>query len=212
MRIRNEMFIKALIVLLLFLFIYATGYVSSYLRFSDKEIVFSETLRLQNEILHQQMEEIENLKNIEGDYILGKVIVRDMYHFYDEVMLNVGSEDGVQEGDAVLNEEGLVGVVCEVLPKKSYVQLLTADYNVSVKIRDFYGNLNQGRVTLLDKYSELQEGDLVYTSGYGDMQGGIYVGKVEKVLLDKDHLGKELLLQLVDNMHLNYVAVMRNAT
>lgn len=211
MRIRNEMFIKILIAFLLFFFIYAAGYVCSYLRFDDKEFVSYEALRLQNESLKTEIEEIHPLQKIEGEYILGKVIVRDLYHFFDEVMINVGSEDGVQEGDAVLNDEGLVGVVYQVLEQQSYVKLLTSDYNVSVKIRDFYGNLNQGRVTLLDKYSELKEGDLVYTSGYSSIQEGIYIGKVEKVFLDKDNLGKELSLQLVDNTHLNYVAIVRNS-
>ena len=60
---------------------------------------------------------------------------------------------------------------------------------------------------MLDKYSEIKEGDLVYTSGLSYMPKGIYVGKIKSVGFDKDNLGQEAEVLLVDNDNLNYVAV-----
>ena len=61
----------------------------------------------------------------------------------------------------------------------------------------------------LNKYSDIKEGDFVYTSNYGDVEKDIYVGIVKKVSYDKDGLGKEVEVELVDNKNLNYIGVVK---
>ncbi|HIS18952.1 MAG TPA: rod shape-determining protein MreC [Candidatus Coprovivens excrementavium] len=210
MRFKRDISIKIIVVFLLFFFIFGLGYFLSYLRFNDKEIVTNEVIKKQNIMLKDELKKIQELSTIDGDYVIGRVIVRNLYNFLDEIIINVGSNEKIKEGDAVVNSDGLIGVVYKVLDKTSYVKLLTSNYNVSVKIGDLYGNLSQGKVTLLDKYSEIKEDTLVYTSGYGKIAEGIYIGKIKKVAMDKDNLGKEVIVDLIDNRHLNYIAVMRS--
>lgn len=210
MRFKRDISIKIIVVFLLFFFIFGLGYFLSYLRFNDKEIVTNEVIKKQNIMLKDELKKIQELSTIDGDYVIGRVIVRNLYNFLDEIIINVGSNEKIKEGDAVVNSDGLIGVVYKVLDKTSYVKLLTSNYNVSVKISDLYGNLSQGKVTLLDKYSEIKEDTFVYTSGYGKIAEGIYIGKIKKVTMDKDNLGKEVIVDLIDNRHLNYIAVMRS--
>ena len=88
------------------------------------------------------------------------------------------------------------------------MKLLSGNYNVSVKIKDTYGNLNQGEINLIDKYTELSEGDEVYTSGYGEMSAGMYIGKIKNIGVDHENLGQVAKVQLIDNHNLNYVAIL----
>lgn len=210
LRYRNELILKTLIVSLLLLFIVATGYFSSIILFNNKEYVSSKAVEVELNALKNDIGSLEGLLSINPEYAIGRVIQRDIHNFYNEVVINLGSKDGISINDAVINEEGLVGIVYKVSKNYAYVKLLTGDYNVSVKIKDTYGNLNKGKVSLLDKYSDINEGDMIYTSGYSEVVKDVYVGKISKVSYDNENLGKEVNVELVNNHNLNYIAVIRS--
>lgn len=206
---KRKILCKFIILIILFVFIYIGGFLNSYFKYNNKNVVDSNALSIQNQILKKELGDIENLNIDSGNYIIGKVVFRDIYNFYDEVVINLG-RDVVEVGDAVVDSCGLVGIVYNTMNNLSYVKLLSSNYNVSVKVNDTYGNLSMGKITLLNKYSEINVGDIVYTSGYGDVLGNIYVGKVESIKLDNDGLGKEVKVNYCDNSNLNYVAILRN--
>lgn len=209
LRWRREILFRIIIVLCLLSVVYLGSYYFSYFKYNDRALVEIEALKTQNKILQNEINSLNGITN-NGDYLIGKVIFRNIHDFYGEIVVNLGSEDGINKNDAVLNCDGLVGIVYKVEKNRSFVKLLSTDYNISVKINDTYGNLNKGRVTLLGKYSEFNEGDKVYTSGYSGMQEGIFVGTIKEVYMDKNNLGKEASLDLIDNTNLNYVSIVRS--
>ena len=180
------------------------GNIFSYLRFDDKKYVSSYVLGLKNKELEDEVRELRKFVNSdlnEFSYVIGKVKYRDLYKFNEEIVIDVGD---VSKGDAVVNSEGLVGIV---VSDKGNVKLLTSTYNVSVSIGECYGNLSNGKVTMIDKECNVREGDKVYTSGLGNIVKGIYVGSVSKV--DNDSLGLVLDINLIDISNLNYVGVIK---
>ena len=180
------------------------GNIFSYLRFDDKKYVSSYVLKLKNKELEDEVSELRKFVNSdlnEFSYVIGKVKYRDLYKFNEEIVIDVRD---VSKGDAVVNSEGLVGIV---VSDKGNVKLLTSTYNVSVSIGECYGNLSNGKVTMVDKECNVREGDKVYTSGLGNIVKGIYVGSVSKV--DNDSLGLVLDINLIDNSNLNYVGVIK---
>lgn len=201
---KRDLFSKILIFILLFVFIYGIGYIISYLRFDDKDVIDTRVLVMENEILKKELNELRDLDNV-VDCHLSKVFIRDIHNFYNEIVIKVG--DDVIEGSAVVNEDGLVGIIYKIENNLAYTKLLSSDYNVSVKVGDTYGNLSNGKITLLDKYSDIKVGDLVYTSGLNDIPKDIYVGKITKVTMDSENLGKQVEVELVNNKYLNYVGV-----
>lgn len=206
---RRKILCKLIIFIILFVFIYIGGFLNSYFKYNNKNMIDSKVLSIQNQILKKELDDIEKLNIDGGNYIIGKVVFRDIYSFYDEVVINLGNDD-VKIGDAVVDSCGLVGIIYNTTDNLSYVKLLSSNYNISVKVNDSYGNLNMGMVTLLNKYKDINIGDIVYTSGYGDVLGNIYVGKVDSIKLDSDGLGKEVKVNYCDNSNLNYVAILRN--
>lgn len=180
------------------------GNIFSYLRFDDKKYVSSYVLKLKNKELEDEVRELRKFVNSdlnEFSYVIGKVKYRDLYKFNEEIVIDVRD---VSKGDAVVNSEGLVGIV---VSDKGNVKLLTSTYNVSVSIGECYGNLSNGSVDMVDKECNVREGDKVYTSGLGNIVKGIYVGSVSKV--DNDSLGLVLDINLIDNSNLNYVGVIK---
>ncbi len=208
LKMGRELLLKILIVLFLIVFIVSSGYFSTFVKYNDKNLVEYEVLKNENDILKRELNNLENIEIKYDNYVMGKVIYRDMYNFYEEIVINKGKEY-VNKGDAVVDSDGLVGIIDRVEKDASYVKLLSSSYNVSVLINDTYGNLSNGTISLLDKYSDIKEGDKVYTSGYGDAPKGIYIGKVSKVTYDKEKLGKEVKVELINNKNLNYVGVIK---
>ncbi len=205
--VRNYLLIIGLLIA-----IYSISFSLDFLRVDNSNLVELNFLRSENNRLRKQIMEMEEKISFsldDYDYVIGKVVIRDIHNFYKEVVINKGTQDGIEEGMAVVNQEGLIGVILDSDKKTSIVKLLTSEYNVSVKLTDTYGNLSMGKITMLDKYSEVKEGDVVYTSGLSKIPAGLLVGEVTSVKMDSNALGKEAKVNLVNNKNLNYIAIIK---
>lgn len=202
--------LKILLFIAILIISYVISYYLNYIKYDNKDMVELNTLKIENNNLKTQVSELENLYNIKplnDNYIISKVILRNIHEFYNEIVLSSSSE-AIEIGNAVINEEGLIGLVKDIKDENIYVALLTSNYNVSVKINDTYGNLNNDKVTMLDKYSDIKVGDTVYTSGLTKIPANILVGYVKEV--NKTSINTEVTISLLDNNNLNYVAIMVN--
>ena len=205
--VRNYLLIIGLLIA-----IYSISFSLDFLRVDNSNLVELNFLRSENNRLRKQIMEMEEKISFsldDYDYVIGKVVIRDIHNFYKEVVINKGTQDGIEEGMAGVNQEGLIGVILDSDKKTSIVKLLTSEYNVSVKLTDTYGNLSMGKITMLDKYSEVKEGDVVYTSGLSKIPAGLLVGEVTSVKMDSNALGKEAKVNLVNNKNLNYIAIIK---
>lgn len=163
---------------------------------------------------YEKMSYLLNINTDDYDVIYSKVVLREIYQFYDEITIDKGTSDGIQDGDLVVNENGVVGVIKDAGNTSSIVRLLTSpDMELSVKINGPYGILTSVDKALIVKNikldSEIKEGDLVYTSGLTSIPGGIYVGKVSKV--NRDSLELEYILDVDSITHqkdISYVAIL----
>lgn len=137
-----------------------------------------------------------------------KVIDRNIYNFFDEIIINKGSSDGIGEGMAVINSKGLVGIIKKVYEHISYIDLVTSgELAISVKVNNSYGILKNGHITNIVNYAEIEEGTSIYTSGLTAVAEGILVGKVRSVSLDKYELEKVIDVDMLDIKNLNFVYV-----
>ena len=202
---KREVILKIIIFLFLFVFVVCLSYFLSYIKYDNRKCVDGSILMVDNQRLKKELLDIGDVSY--KDSLIAKVILRDMYDFYGEIVINIGSDDGVIVNDAVVNEDGLIGIVYKVKKNKSYVVLLSGNYNVTLRIGYTYGNLNKLFITMLDKYSDVEIGDKVYTSGLDEVAGDIYIGEVKEIFIDKEGLGKEAKIELVDNNNLNYVYI-----
>ena len=163
---------------------------------------------------YEEMKTILNLSYSESNIIYGKVLMRDIYQFYQEITISAGSSSGVHKNDLVVNEEGVIGVVQEVYQNTSIVTLLTnPDFELSVKVNGAYGILTSQDNEVFVKNIKLDEkmevGDFIYTSGLTSTPGDLLIGKVKSI--QKDDLELQYLIQVEvasDLENLNFVAVL----
>ena len=140
--------------------------------------------------------------------IVSKVVVHDPYIFFDKITILKGKNDGIEVGDAVLNEMGLIGKVSLVFDNYSEVELITSEITYSVRIQNSYGILKQkdGKLQVEDITSkeEIKKEEIIYTSSFTDIPGDIPIGKV--VEANSSSISQTLVIEpLVDFQNLNYV-------
>jgi rod shape-determining protein MreC len=154
------------------------------------------------------------------EFVMARVIARSTTAWYSTVTIDVGSDDGVRQFDAVVNGEGLVGRVQSVKATASQVQLLTdqQSYVDAMVVPSRAEGLAAGSVTgtmsmqYVDKSEKIAEGQFVVTSG---RQGsifvrGILIGQVESVGAQEVQLYQSVTLRpAVDFRKLDIVMVVR---
>jgi rod shape-determining protein MreC len=154
------------------------------------------------------------------EFIPARVIARSTTAWYSTVTIDVGSDDGVEEFDAVVNGQGLVGRIESVTANASQVQLLTdqQSYVDGIVVPGQAEGLVAGGVTgsvslqYVDKGEQVKSGQFVVTSG---RQGsifvrGILIGQVESVGSQEVELYQSITVRpAVDFRRLNIVMVVR---
>jgi rod shape-determining protein MreC len=160
----------------------------------------AENARLQVQIieLQEQVAETEVLSTLvdyarsrpENRYVAAAVIGRDYSPFFQYLIINKGSDQGLRRGMPVVTEQGLVGQIAAVSSVASRVQLINdAGSSVNVIIQPseaeavLVGDVT-GEVTLemIPQNANIQPGDLIITSGLGgNYPQNLVIGQVNSI-------------------------------
>lgn len=143
-----------------------------------------------------------------------KVVSKNDGNWYSSFVVSAGSKDGVKKDSLVMNGNGLVGIVYEV--SENYckvISLLDTKSSVSFKLAknsEFKGIITYGESIdekldyrdngllqgyMFDSTYDVLPGDVVTTSGLGLFPEGIVIGKVEKVVENKNNSLKYVIVK-----------------
>lgn len=199
---------KLLLFIFSFIIISIYALINYYLvTLNENPINISEYVNKELESKYEALLDEQNI-SYNREVIGCKVIERNIYNFFDEIIINKGSSDGISEGMAVINSKGLVGIVNKTYDNISYIDLITnGELAISVKLNNSYGILKNGHITNIVNYEEIEEGTDIYTSGLTKVAEGILVGRVRNVSLDKYELEKIIDVDMIDIKDLSFVFV-----
>ena len=206
-----------IILLIVFLLIIFGSNINAFLRSFDNNLNSNNInnnycTSLEND--YNELLKINDFKiTSELNLVVSKVMLRDIYEFSNNLTINKGSNDGIKEGNAVITDKGLIGVISKVNKESSVVELITnKSSNISVRIGSSYGILNMQDNSLivsdLSMYDDVFIGEEVYTSGIGNLPGDIYIGNVIDIKANNTEIEKILEVSpVVDLSTINYVMV-----
>ncbi len=186
----------------------------------------------ENEILTTEIDKLKKITEIDylpSDYQtkVATVQIRDQTNWNDEITIDLGSMNDIQEGMAVCDSKGMVGVVSKVTEISSTVSLITSenpsnqipvmvvngDQVVYGLLENYSVNSQKLNITLLSNIDKLEKGAKVYTSGLGGdgkSPKGIYIGKAKKLVTQTDGTKTTLMVTPAANMEdLSYVSVIK---
>ncbi|MBN2813228.1 MAG: rod shape-determining protein MreC [Bacteroidales bacterium] len=123
------------------------------------------------------------------NYLNTRVINNTVNKQYNYITLDKGKNTGIGPDMAVINNDGIVGIVKSVSDNyASVLSLLNRNFTVSAKIKKngYFGPLswngnNTGYATLVDipHHVEIAEGDTIVTSGFGGVfPEGFLIGTI----------------------------------
>jgi len=186
--------------------------------------------QLQSELLEarQQLTETDILYALldyarsrpDNKYVAASVIGRDTSPFVKYIIINHGSDDGIQKGMPVVTEQGLVGKIEAVTASAARVQLITdpgSIINVRIEEAQTEGQV-EGSVTgdvsleMVDPGIDLLEGDLILTSGLGGVYpSDILIGQLIAPQQEENDLFQSASIQpVVDFVNLRAVLIITN--
>lgn len=190
--------------------------------FSSEEINFcnnyaNQELEYQINILKETLE-LNNTLN-ESNKTNAIIINRDLSYWHDTITLNKGSNYGIEVGDAVVVNSGLIGKIISVSNYNSVARLLTSEVGnkLSVKVETeeeyAYGLLTsyeeKSNIYHLEGISEtvnINIGSVVTTTGIGDnYPSGIVIGKVKNITTDSYDLAK--LIEVTPSVNFNSLSI-----
>lgn len=189
----------------------------------EKALYKMEELEKQNERLKDLALFID--ENREKVVTGANVIAKNPGNWFNNITIDKGSKHGVAVNMAVVTGQGLVGRVIEVAHSCSKVRTIvdgkSAVSAIIQRNRDnglLKGNNSLGsedglcRMIYLPEDSNVAEGDKVLTSSLGELfPKGIYIGEVEKVIINERDLYKTAIVRPgVDFQRLEEVLVVTN--
>lgn len=167
------------------------------------------------------------LNTVLSDKVLvnATVVYRNLGYFYEEVTIDKGKKDGIEENMAVVNSDGLIGRTSKVSNHSSSVKLLSNDNmnnKISVKIKvgeDYiYGLISsydsKTNIYTIEGISENINIPLdadVVTTGMGSIfPSGLLIGRVKKITTDNFDLSKVVKVKSSVNFDdIDYVTVVK---
>lgn len=197
----------------------------------------NEQLKQENSELEQSLRELENIKTENetlkeylgltekyGQYqtIPGYVINKDISNYSKTIVINIGSQDGVEENMTVISDEGLVGYISSVEKETSKVQTIidsassTSSLMSTTKDSIVCKGTLEGNSLLKAMYiptdATIIQGDSVETSGIGGIYPkGIHIGTVEKIVNTNNIVDRYAMIKTAVNFDkLQTVLVIKN--
>ena len=169
---------------------------------------------------HTEKAQAELLKSM--TLIPARIIDNSVRKRDNMLVINVGSDDGVEPEMGVVSGTGVVGIVSNVTPHHALVMsILNSHSSISCRLRgtEYFGYLKwkDGRplrayMDDVPRHAHIQKGDVVETSGFSNVfPAGIFLGKVAEIKNSSDGLAYELeILLSTDLANLRHVNVIKN--
>ncbi len=180
-------------------------------RIVSHEKLFDENAKLTHEalLMREQLQKLEFLQqentrlrsllnapvNNHTERLVAELMAVDNNPYSHQIIINKGAIHGVFEGQAVLDDQGIVGQIMQVSSTNSRV-LLIADVTHAIPVRVARnnvrlvaagsGNFDELYIPHIAHSTDLQEGDLLLSSGLGNVfPEGYPVAKIHSIVRDE---------------------------
>lgn len=188
----------------------------------EYKILENTILENENQSLKDKLDINDKFQYLELKY--ANIVTRDYNNWNETFVIDLGTQDLIEEKMMVISKDGLVGYISEVSEKNSVVKTII-DPNTSISVvisstnslalakGDFsLINNNQIKVQYIPIEIEVKEEDTIYTSGIGEIYlKGIPIGKIVKIVNKKNEADRYAVVEpFVDFNNLSSVAVVNN--
>ncbi len=177
----------------------------------------NENLKLKN--LLNFIQDLQKKSKRDLIFVSSKVIGYSGDNWINSIIIDVGNSSGIQEGDLVIANGYLVGIVSEVGQFSSSV-LLVSNKNFKITCRTrktrevcfFQGVDNKtGKLNFVKPEQDIRIGDIIETTNLDNKPSGIPIGVIKEVSYEEGNFFKDVKVKLfLYPYSLEYVVVLLN--
>lgn len=175
----------------------------------DKKMVDYNTIKQENEDLKKELKFISNYKNFKT--LVAPVISQSLLPENQVLIINKGDKDNVKEGDSVISDGNLIGIVGKTDDYTSQVILMT-DNNSQVAGRIQNEAKTSGMIKgehglglildMIPKDELVALGDYVVTSGLDkNVPAQLLIGKVSEIKNSPEDVFQKIIITPLINYH-----------
>jgi rod shape-determining protein MreC len=179
----------------------------------------------QQKNLNQDKDSINSLNNLSTIYdkfntVISRAIIDINYLVNNKLLIDKGSKDGIAVGDAIVNQQGVIGQVFITNNNNSQIMLITnPDFKIYVQSKDTNSKMlaqgignNNLIVKYINKTTNLKIGDILVTTGLDDIYpANLAVAKISKIFYENNGFNSAICQPVADYNNLQFVAVLKNA-
>jgi len=172
----------------------------------QEDMVDYHTIKRQNEQYAKALEITQNSKDIQ--LTAASVTSRDPLDIYYGFSIDVGSADGIEVGDPVITEDGIIGIIAEVYASSSRVDsILSENVQIGATSEEFSENgvvvcdmsgAGNGyvRMKYLTGDTKITDGTVITTSGTaGGFPEGLMIGEVIYLTSAEKDISREAVIK-----------------
>ncbi len=181
-----------------------------------------EDYKKENERLRELLA-LTDEKETDFQGIYASVIGLGADNWYSGYTINKGSLSGIETGDVVISEQGIVGQISEVglnwaviksliSPSSSVGAKIVRSGDIAIVEGDFKLERDcMMKMTFINKDAQILAGDTIETSGLGEsFPGGVPLGKVTNIVSDVSGVSKYAVVEpYVDFKNLKEVLIIK---
>lgn len=175
-----------------------------------------EELKHQNEVLKNQLGFMEEHK--ESSLLPARIIGREPFGILDKIIIDKGTDDGVNLKAAVVSNGALVGKVSEVSSGQAKITLITSkDSIVQAMLQNsrtlgiIKGSLEGVKLENIPQETQVLDDEAIVTSGLGgEISPGILIGWAKGASSTKSEIYKVLDLDIAEDLNkLEFVFIVK---
>ena len=189
---------------------------------TKEELTNARVLELEQRLIEaqQQNQQLQSLLDyVEGQQqasILAPIVGRSSNHWWQQVTLGKGSQDGVKIGSVVMGIGGLVGKITSVTTHTSRVLLVsdpTSQVGVTISRSRYMGFMKgdseqKAIIQFFDKVPDVRPGDMVTTSPVSKLfPSGLPIGRIQSVDFDQSPAPEAIIKLTAPISNLEWVVV-----
>lgn len=166
---------------------------------------------------NRQLQKLLDYKTTQpANAVVAPIVGRSADHWWQQITLGRGSQQGVKVGAVVSGTGGVVGRVTQVTPHTSRVLLIsdpTSQVGVTISRSRYMGYLrgqsgNRATMEFFDKVPDVRPGDVVSTSSFSQLfPPGLSVGRIESVDFGKSPAPEAVIELSAPTSYLEWVVV-----
>jgi rod shape-determining protein MreC len=154
----------------------------------EAQVVELQEYKYENEILKQELQILDT--NTQDELVASKIISKEISPFLQNVILDKGEKDGIREGQAILSQGYLVGIIAQVYDDYSQAEMINGSKTmIPVLLQDsratgiLTSHLDGLFIENIPIDNELRHGEVVLTSNLSqNIPENVLVGKVDKIV------------------------------